>query len=54
MVDIASISAAVTGLKTATDIAKGIAELGSVAEVQSKVIELQTVILAAQSSAMAA
>jgi hypothetical protein len=54
MVDMASISAAVTGLKTATDIAKGLMDLKTTAEVQGKVIELQGVILAAQSSALAA
>jgi hypothetical protein len=54
MFDMASIQAAVTGLKAATDIAKGFMELKTITEVQGKVIELQTVILSAQSSAIAA
>lgn len=54
MIDMASISAAVTSLKTATDIAKGLMEIKTATEIQSKVIELQSVILAAQSSALAA
>jgi hypothetical protein len=54
MVDMGSIAAALGGLKTAADIAKGLLALKSDAERQAKVIELQTVILAAQSSAIAA
>jgi hypothetical protein len=54
MIDVGSITAAVTGLKTATDIVKGILEIKSISEVQTKVIELQGVILSAQSSALAA
>jgi hypothetical protein len=54
MVDMASISAAITGLKAATDIARGIVDLKTATEIQGKVIELQGVILAAQSSALAA
>ena len=49
-----SIAAAIGGLKTAAEIAKGFLDLKEVAAVQGKVIELQGVILAAQSSALAA
>ncbi|MEK7810249.1 MAG: hypothetical protein AAB278_00335 [Pseudomonadota bacterium] len=54
MVDMALIQGAITGLKTAGDIAKGFLELKSIADVQGKVIELQSAILSAQSSALAA
>lgn len=54
MPDMGSISAAIGGLKTAADIAKGFLDLKEAASVQGKVIELQGVILAAQSSALAA
>jgi len=54
MADMALIQGAITGLKTAGDIAKGFLELKSIADVQGKVIELQSAILAAQSSALAA
>jgi Zn finger protein HypA/HybF involved in hydrogenase expression len=54
MADITLIQGAITGLKTATDIAKGFLDLKSMAEVQGKVIELQAAILSAQSSALAA
>jgi hypothetical protein len=53
MVDMGAIASAVTGLKTAADIAKSIFELKVGTEVQGKVIELQSVILGAQSSAIA-
>lgn len=52
--DITLIQGAVTSLKTAFDIAKGISELKTMTEVQGKVIELQQAILAAQASAMTA
>lgn len=52
--DISLISGALSSLKTAFDIAKGISDLKSMTDVQGKVIELQQAILAAQSSAMAA
>jgi rubrerythrin len=52
--DVSLISGAVSSLKTAFDIAKGISDLKSMTDVQGKVIELQQAILAAQSSAMAA
>ena len=54
MIDIPSISAAITGLKTAAEIAKAMKGLHDLADVQSKVIELQSAILDAQTSALAA
>jgi hypothetical protein len=54
MPDMGSIAAAIGGLKTAADIAKGFLDLKEAGAVQGKVIELQGVILAAQSSALAA
>ena len=54
MIDVGSIQAAVTSLKTATDIAKGFLDLRNLSEVQGKVVELQAEILAAQTSALAA
>jgi len=54
MADMALIQGAVTGLKTAADIAKGFLNLHTMAEVQGKVIDLQSAILTAQSSALAA
>jgi hypothetical protein len=52
--DISSISAALTSLNAAKDIAKALLELKSLGEVQSKVIDLQNQILAAQGSALEA
>lgn len=52
--DISLIQGTITGLKTASDIAKGFLELKSITDVQGKVIELQSAILSAQSSALAA
>ncbi|MFZ5524970.1 MAG: hypothetical protein ACOY9D_12950 [Pseudomonadota bacterium] len=52
--DMAMLQGAVTGLKTAADIAIGLGKLHTMAEVQSKAIELQQVILSAQSSALSA
>ena len=54
MVDMALIQGTLTGLKTAGDMARGFLELKSMSEVQGKVIDLQSTILAAQASAMAA
>ncbi len=54
MPDIALIQGAITGLKTAGDIAKSFLELKSISDIQGKVIELQSAILSAQSSALAA
>ncbi len=50
--DMSLIQGTISGLKTAGDIAKGLMDLKTAAEVRSKVIELQSVILSAQSSAM--
>ena len=54
MVDIPSIAAAMTSLKTAADIAKGMLDLKAGADARGVVIDLQSVILNAQSSALAA
>jgi hypothetical protein len=54
MPDMALIQGAITGLKSAGDIAKSFLELKSIADVQGKVIELQSAILSAQGSALAA
>lgn len=53
MVDLA-IGTAIASLKAAGDIAGGFLKLRDLAQVQGKVIELQSVILAAQQSALAA
>lgn len=52
--DISLIQGTVAGLKAASDIAKGLLELKSISDVQTKVIELQSAILDAQSSALSA
>ena len=52
--DLTLIQGTISGLKLAGDIAKGFLELKSIADVQGKVIELQSAILSAQSSALAA
>ena len=52
--DMSLIQGTITGLKTASDIAKSFLELKSISDVQGKVIELQSAILSAQSSALAA
>jgi hypothetical protein len=52
--DMTLIQGTITGLKTAADIAKSLMELKSISDVQAKVIELQTAILSAQSSALSA
>lgn len=52
--DMSLLQGAVTSLQVAGNIAKGFLQLKSMAEVQGKVIELQTVILSAQQSALAA
>jgi hypothetical protein len=54
MVDIQSISAAITGLKTAAEIVKAMKGLQDQADIQKKVIELQSSILDAQTSTHAA
>lgn len=52
--DMSLIQGTISGLKAAGDIAKGLLELKSISDVQGKVIELQSAILAAQSSALSA
>lgn len=52
--DITLIQSTISGLKTASDIARSLLELKSISDIQGKVIELQSSILAAQSSALAA
>ena len=52
--DLSLIQGTISGLKTASDIAKGFMSLKTEAEIQGKIIELQSVILGAQSSALAA
>lgn len=54
MVDLALITGTISGLKTAGDIAKSILEIKSISDVRAKVIELQSAILSAQSSALEA
>lgn len=54
MVDISLIQNAIFSLNTAAQIAKSFLQLHTAAEVQGKVIELQSAILAAQTSALAA
>lgn len=52
--DLSLIQGTISGLKVASDMAKDFLDLKSMADVQGKVIELQSAILAAQSSALAA
>ena len=52
--DLTLIQGTISGLKLAGDIAKGFLELKSLTDVQGKVIELQSAILSAQGSALAA
>ncbi|GKS56547.1 hypothetical protein YTPLAS18_00740 [Nitrospira sp.] len=54
MVDIPSITSAISGLKAAADIAKAMRELKDSREVQTRVIDLQSTILDAQTNALAA
>jgi hypothetical protein len=54
MIDIPSITAAISGLKTAADIAKAMKGLHDLADVQVKVADIQSALLDAQSSALAA
>lgn len=54
MVDLALVSGIATTLKTAMDIAKTTKEISDMSTVKGKVIEMQDLILTAQSSAMAA
>uniref|UniRef100_UPI001CA9182A hypothetical protein n=1 Tax=Pseudomonas viridiflava TaxID=33069 RepID=UPI001CA9182A len=50
--DISTVSAAVSSLKIAKDIAQGMLHLSNMAEVQSKVIALLSAILDAQGKAL--
>src|SRR3954463_13080578 len=52
--DYSLIQGTITSLKTASDLARGFLDLKSMTDVQAKVIELQSIILSAQSSALAA
>jgi len=52
--ELSAIQAAASSLKTAGEIVKGMIGLKVAADVQAKIIELQSVILAAQSGAMSA
>lgn len=52
--DITAVQAMMGSLKAATDISKALFDLKTTAEVQSKVIEIQRALLAAQSSALEA
>jgi glycerol-3-phosphate responsive antiterminator len=54
MVDMTMISEAVTSLKTASDIVKTLIGLKETNAIQTKVVELNGIILSAQSSALAA
>lgn len=54
MPDLAAIASAASGLRTAGQIVKSLIDLKVGAEIQAKVIELQTVIMSAQSDALAA
>ena len=54
MVDMALITGTISGLKTAGDIANSILKLQSISDIRAKVIELQSAILSAQSSALEA
>ena len=54
MVDIPSITAAISGIRAAAEIAKAMKGLHDLADIQTKVIDLQSTILDAQSSALAA
>jgi len=52
--DMGQIAAAIGGLKSASDIARGLLDVRDATKLQAKVIELNTVILSAQQSALAA
>lgn len=51
---ISLIQGTVSGFKLASDIAKSLLELKTISEVQAKVVDLQSAILSAQNSALAA
>lgn len=52
--DMALLQGAITGLKSAADIAVGISNLNTMVEVKAKAIELQQAILSAQANALSA
>ena len=52
--DLVAIQAAIAGLKAATDISSALLKMKVTGEVQTKVIELQTALLAAQNAALSA
>ena len=54
MVDMLAIQGLISGLQSATDITKALYQLKTSADVQAKVVELQTAILSAQQSALSA
>lgn len=54
LMDMTLIQGTISGLRAASDIAKGFLEIKSMAEIQGKVIALQSAILSAQSSALSA
>lgn len=54
MVDLGLVTALVGNLKTAIDIGKTVKEINDISQVRDKVIEMQELILSAQSSAMTA
>lgn len=54
MIDMALVTGRMTSLKTAVDIGQTVKEINDLTQVRTKVIEMQGLILAAQSSAMTA
>lgn len=52
--DMTLITGTISGLKTASDIAKSFLEIKKISDINGKVVELQSVILSAQSSAIEA
>lgn len=52
--DLIAIQAAISSLKSATDIARSLLEMKSMSEIQGKVIELQSALLQAQNCALSA
>ena len=54
MIEVAAIAGLITSLKAAGEITAGLISVRDAAKIQSKVVELNTVIISAQSSALAA
>ena len=54
MPDMMLFQGAISALRGAADIAKGLVELNTMAEVQAKAVELQQIVLSAQGSALEA